>query len=275
MLTRTKTHRSWAKVQDTIRKKSSRTADDDGFSLIEVVVVMVIIGALGLIGFMAYTSIIGDARGTALDANITTAAEALQLEAGLEPTIINTDGELIQRMTERTNFAWDGTWNSTTTDTVDTIRFERIEDHNNATPTPRHPTSGQRLRVAWLLGTNTSTPDYTNAAVRLHLRNPEGEWRCALIVLKTASAASDSVAAPGTTAAARVKGLWYDGGDAQADSGLHDCSPLPTTITAVEYPDSATDWSIPTVTTQLDPTSTDTPGSRTLHRSTSTLDSPS
>ena len=291
------------------RSNSENARNDEGFSLIEVMVVMVIIAVHGVIGFQVYTGIIGDARGTALDANIKTAAEALELEASLDPTILDGAGDIEQAMTATTNFVWNSTWDSAGGDTPDIVRFEILGDGAAAT-TSTHPTSGGTApTVGWL-----SDGD---SAVRIHMRNPEGEWRCALLVhnisladiAATGYANTTSVTDDDREAANRISGVWYDGGTSQPASqpagvGIHDCSPVPdgtptpptagtsSTLgdtcatasftvpaspvapTATEwcFPDDAITWEIP-AGGAFDETSTAVASYRTLHRSPSALDS--
>ena len=85
-----------------------RNRNDRGFSMLELLVGMVILGILGAIGYGIYTNFIGDARDTALDQNIQTAAAELQSVLALEPTLAGTPA-LVTAMTNRTNFVWDGT----------------------------------------------------------------------------------------------------------------------------------------------------------------------
>lgn len=254
--------------------------DDDGFSLIELVVVMAIIGALSLIGFVAYTAIIGDARGTALDANIQTAAEALYLEASLQPTLLGdaTGGRLTEAMTEHTNFVWEAdvaanaNWHTDDTDTSDIVKFQILGTDDVADPgvAPTFTgsggafTAGAAPMVPWLPG--------GDSAVRLIIRNPAGEWRCAVVILAARAAGTFDA-----TDAREAQGIWYDGGGdlaestisgatptigAGAQSDLHACSPLAATGTLVTRPASSITWTVDGATTP----------DRTLHRSTSALD---
>ena len=141
-----------------------------------------------------------------------------------------------------------------------------------------------------------------NSAVRLHIANPEGEWRCALIVLKPSTSAINTIMggsaqAAAAASAAEVRGIWYDGGSNANTNGLHDCAPsssrgtvafsatatgnLTCTIAASNVdnddclPVDAQTWHIPVIAGETDSSSTSvTAGDvRTLHRSASSLDS--
>ena len=92
---------------DTKPGRTRRRRNDHGFSMLELLVGMVILGILGAIGYGIYTNFIGDARDTALDQNIQSAAAELQSVLALEPTLANTP-ELVTAMTNRTNFVWNG-----------------------------------------------------------------------------------------------------------------------------------------------------------------------
>ena len=265
-----------------------RRRDASGFTMNELLVVLIIIGVLGLIGTGVYFLFIRDARSTVLNQNIQTAAEEVQSALAIKPSLADTPSALATEMTSRTNFvwlhaAWDSDATANTGDDANTIRFQIF-----ATPaTPVLPGNGPAAgpTVEWIAKGRD--------AVRLHLRNTEGEWRCALVILRPSASgleAKASVAAnAGETKAAEMRGTWYDGGDSQAPGmpgaspsqfGRHDCSPLGAAGGAGddELPSNAQTWVIDNAgsalpAAQLDLTSTAMAGKRTLHRSPSALDS--
>ena len=286
---------------DTKPGRTRRRRNDHGFSMLELLVGMVILGILGAIGYGIYTNFIGDARDTALDQNIQTAAAELQSVLALEPTLAtNTGGvvgvpsdDLITAMTNRTNFVWDTTWAfDAAGNEPDIIRMQFIEDDPAALEAVAAPP-----KVSWLVD--------DTSAVRIHLANPEGEWRCAVLILKPSTTGVDGLGNAGTDVdaelatqkAAELRGVWYDGGSTLTAVGLHDCSPASgratgawvvadeltcaagtvTGATAVDecLPADAQTWHIPGETSEVDATSTAVTSSnvRTLHRSASSLDS--
>ena len=268
--------------------------------MLELLVGMVILGVLGAIGYGIYTNFISDARDTALDQNIQTAAAELQSVLALEPTLADNTGgvpgdELVTALTNRTNFVWNNSWEFVTGDAPDTMRFQFIGQNG----TEDHADGANPPEVGCLVD--------SESAVRMHITNPEGEWRCALLILKPSptsikpflpSTANDD--ADAAAKAAELRGIWFDGGsniDSAAYDGLHDCSPVGALATgsissAVTVfgggctfgaadpdsddclPDDAQTWVIPDATSDhVDSTSTGTAGYRTLHRSASSLDS--
>ena len=272
--------------------RARRRRNDRGFSMLELLVGMVILGILGAIGYGIYTNFIGDARDTALDQNIQTAAAEIQSVLALEPTLANSANvsELVTAMTNRTNFVWDGTtWIFQAGDEPDTIRFQFIAKGSPAALTAAAPAPN----VNWVVN--------GESAVRIHLSNPEGEWRCALLVLKPSTTVIQNMPttnltdAAASAKAAELRGIWYDGGTdtgTAATAGLYDCSPISSRGTAVYNPTGnftctatgtaatsnnclpvdAQTWHIPVVLADLDPSSTAAPLTRTLHRSASSLD---
>ena len=270
--------------------RARRRRNDRGFSMLELLVGMVILGILGAIGYGIYTNFIGDARDTALDQNIQTAAAELQSVLALEPTLaVNTSGtgvpgaDLVTAMTNRTNFLWDPAWVFVAGDEADTVRFQFIDDGGTAvswtSPTALLPTTGPLApNVSWLVD--------DKSAVRLHITNPEGEWRCAIIVLKPSRSDIETLTAAtaveAAASAAALRGIWFDGGSSKTTDGLHDCSPVgykgSTLILRNDVlPADAQTWALPILAgnqaAELDSSSTATAGSRTLHRSASSLDS--
>lgn len=270
-----------------------------GFNLIELVIGVVAIAALSVIGFGIYSNVTEDARATALNSNIQLAATNLDAAAALDPNIVDsTDpAALVQAMTERTSLSWNAVWESAE-DEANVVRFEILE-----AGAPRIPvTGGTEPRVRWLVD--------DNSAVRLRMSNPQGEWRCALVIMKPSSSALDTL--PGTGSAfdsftttnyyddednrkqkaAELRGIWYDGGDVVTTNGLHDCSPVgsgaPDGITTtlfvdvsndgdVALPEDSNTWAIGTSladrAAHLDPSSTATASDRTLHSAVAQLDS--
>lgn len=291
----------------TISRRTQKTRYDLGFSMLELLVGMVILGVLGAIGYGVYVGFIRDARDTALDQNIQTAAAELQSVLALDPTLAdNTAGvpgtDLITALTNRTNFVWDTTWAfPTNTDErePDVIRIQFIAKNSAAD----FPDGANPPEVDWLVD--------GESAVRIHIANPEDEWRCALLVLKPSTtvindmggtALTDAIAA---AKAAELRGIWYDGGSglgsgpsATPYDGLHNCSPVGNSSGFGAYnsttntngcgqtsgsntdsdeclPTDAQTWNINAVATQVDNSSTavTTGDMRTLHRSASSLDS--
>ena len=159
--------------------------------MLELLVGMVILGILGAIGYGIYTNFIGDARDTALDQNIQSAAAELQSVLALEPTLANSgqpddgpshsDDEPHQlRLGGHLGVRRDGGRIMNR----DIVRYQFITDAGAAFPT--NPSSGTVVpaTVNWLVD--------GESAVRIHLANPEGEWRCALLILKPSTTDPDS-----------------------------------------------------------------------------------
>ena len=71
-------------------------------------------------------------------------------------------------------------------------------------------------------------------AVRLQIRNEDGSWACALIVLRpdwnTTMATGTPNEAEQATVEGNLRGIWFDAGaNIPDDDGLHHCSPTSTT----------------------------------------------
>ena len=278
-------------------RRTPKTRRDLGFSMLELLVGMVILGVLGAIGYGIYTNFIRDARDTALDQNIQTAAAEMQSVLALEPTLASTANRgsaLVTALTSRTNFVWNTTWDfDSSGNEPDVIRYEFLTDGG-----PTQEASGTAGAVTWLVD--------GSSAVRIHTANPEGEWRCALLILKPSNSdvkALETTANPIDDAsaaayAAEMRGIWYDGGTSLVDDGLYQCSPVssrgagtwtgkpsaagPTCLATGTLgvnddclPFDAQTWQIPVDTGDIDSSSTAvTAGNiRTLHRSASSLDS--
>ena len=282
-------------------RRTPKTRRDHGFSMLELLVGMVILGILGAIGYGVYTAFIRDARDTTLNQNIQTAAAEMQRVMSFNADATST--ELTTELTNSTNFVWTeigATANFTpTVFEPDTIRFQLITDGTAAVAA-----AAVAPAVSWLVD------GVSGQAVRLALANNEGEWRCALIVLKpspsdvkTAAGYTGATAdADASAKAAQMRGVWFDGGTGRgsgstAYTGLHDCSPVGSTGATLPsgavYPTTGTDcrtineaavddclpadaqtWVINAQgSNELDATSTDAEDQRTLHRSVSDLDS--
>ena len=86
-------------------------------------------------------------------------------------------------------------------------------------------------------------------AVRLHIRNQDGAWACALVILRPdwTDGGSTDVAAEGN-----LRGIWYDSGTSVTDdAGRHDCSP--TTVADEDLARGAARHGIPAGTAGNDP----------------------
>ena len=113
-----------------------------------------------------------------------------------------------------------GAWEFDTDDTVETVRVQAIVKGTVATAAGATSTTAPKVR--WLVDDGD--------AVRLHIRNTDGDWACALVVLRPAWPLDDAVEVQG-----KLRGIWYDSGTSiVADSapgvdgktgGRHHCSP--------------------------------------------------
>ena len=171
--------------------------DDAGFSFAQVIVTMVIVGILGAaIGFTAF-QFIGQSRETVLAANIRTAADAVQntlalkphLRAGVDDETGKLSEDLISELSNTAGFDWvTGSWEFDTTDTVEKVRVQAVVKDANAAGA----TDDDAPKVRWLVEHGD--------AVRLHIRNGDGAWACALVVLRPDWTLGDNVAVEGKTA---------------------------------------------------------------------------
>ena len=92
------------------QQKNSR--NDAGFNMLELIMVVVVIGILGGIGFAIYRGVSQNARDTVLTSNISTAATELVAAMDLEPAIASQHQLPVSPnckavMADRTEFAWD------------------------------------------------------------------------------------------------------------------------------------------------------------------------
>lgn len=284
-----------------------RRRDASGFTMNELLVVMIIIGVLGLLATGVYFAFIRTAEDTVLNANIQSAAEEVQSVVALNPGLAAPAkaDHLITELSSRTNLIWDKVWDSGADDTAERVRFQTILQDSTA-KAAGHTAATDPPEVPWLLD--------DKSAMRLHILDGDsGVWRCALIIFKPSTAGIKAAGAGGSyhkddgknaargtplataltdataaRSAAEVRGVWYDGGSSQAHDGastpmargLHDCSPLGSVDPAGWLPYNAQTWAIAAQTApELDNSSTKSPipssgtgGKRTLHRSPSSLD---
>lgn len=226
--------------------------DNRGFNLLELVIAVAIIAALVRIGVGVYSGLTDTARSTVLNSNIATAAEQVQFVLNDDPNIfMGGNAEFVAAISNRTDFEWEGgDFPFVAGDVPGLIRFQVIAQAGTPSATNVPP------EVRWLVG--------DSSAVRLHMSNERGEWRCALIIsqpsvnnIRTAardpgtavtafgqaalagvdgdpstpyaSTASDAdLDAAAKIAAAQVRGSWFDGGATIQNNGSHNCLPLYT-----------------------------------------------
>ncbi len=286
--------------------------NDRGFNMLELIMVVVVIGILGGIGFAIYQGISDEARGTVLDTNITTAAEQLQGVLSVDPTLAGEPraAALAAEMTNRTNFVWihDAYAFPAVGGDAAVVRFQWLRKAATGVAITAAPTTGASGGpvVDWVVD--------DASAVRLHIRNAENQWRCALVVMKPSlsvlgvhattneyysggdrvydTASSTNTETNAKLAAAEISGLWFDGGSPAAGSTydhLHDCSPSAendlntctagTAAAALKdtcLPENANSWNIPVRNADwVDPSSTlgTSRNTRTLHGEIGQLDS--
>ena len=243
------------------RLNADGTPRDLGVGVTGVVVTIVILGILAAVGGPPLFALIFDAREFKLENNVQEAAQVLQQRLTLSPEQMtngvnaSTGGPaptLITDLVEDAPYTWEDTWDLQGTDDDETIRVQFIE--SNATLA--EAATGNPPNVDWL-GANWR-------AVRLHARNSDGRWACALIVVQaeatgtiaTTTGRYPNVGNPtGRTTAgtngithsttptsqaadvqrnnsrlmnAWMSGIWYDSGEVATSSGtgLHDCSPV-------------------------------------------------
>ena len=261
-----------------------------GFSLIQLIVALVIVGVLSAIAGPALWDQIFSAREQALQTNIRSAAEVLQTSLTTNPDLKTTAGgngapseDAITYFNANLGVEWNSDWVLTDTDGPDVVRVQFLTQGTPAVPsrggtcsTSTHTTETacQGAGATWTPAATVSAPvvDWlagNGGAVRVHGRNSDGAWACALVVLQpaisptdtpwfTATEGSAATASSGTNtiggtsdlassnerAVANLRGVWFDSGSA-ADAGADNCSPVDTQATArATAPHSATEWII-------------------------------
>ena len=243
--------------------------NDDGFSFVQMIVTMVIGGILlTTVGFAAF-QYIQTARETVLESNIRTAAEAVQNTLALNPNLRTTgnpanttleapgaaSSALLSELANAAGFAWTTTatagattdgWLFADTDTPDVVHIQMIQKAVAASGVT--PAQATKEAVA---GTSSAAPAAPlvrwlvddRDAVRLQIRNEDGSWACALIVLRpdwnTTMAGGTPDEADQAKAEGDLRGIWFDAGaNIPDDNGLHHCSP--TSTAAFNFVASAT-----------------------------------
>ena len=261
-------HTWLSRIHDLLRRaRSNQDRNDEGFSFAQVIVTMVIVGILGGIGTFAAFQYIGQSRETVLEANIQTAAAAVQNTLALDPGLkagytVPATGEpppeLISALSSASSgFTWNPPnsmkspagygWEFDDADGQDVVRIQMIRkatpnnaDNGNGTGTAVNPSSdagngtdaSAAPVVRWLVDNGD--------AIRIQIKNDDGAWACALIVLRpdwndsmvAGSSVNASIAA---TAEGNLRGIWYDAGanlrgnattsDTEEAFGRHNCSP--------------------------------------------------
>ena len=228
--------------------------NDDGFSFVQMIVTMVIGGILlTTVGFAAF-QYIQTARETVLESNIRTAAEAVQNTLALNPNLRTTGNPadtaleapgaaspaLLSELTNAAGFAWTTTgtlaahadgWVFADTDTPDVVHIQMIEK-GAAFGVTKEAVAGTPPAapiVRWLVDDRD--------AVRIQIRNEDGSWACALIVLRpdwnTTMATGTPDEAEQATVEGNLRGIWFDAGaNIPDDNGRHHCSPTSGTAKA-------------------------------------------
>ena len=222
--------------------------DDDGFSFVQMIVTMVIGGILlTTVGFAAF-QYIQTARETVLESNIRTAAEAVQNTLALNPNLRTTgnpanttlevpgaaSSALLSELANAAGFAWTTTvspgattdgWLFADTDTPNVVHIQMINKVAAFGDTAQPAVTGippAAPLVRWLVDDRD--------AVRLQIRNEDGSWACALIVLRPDWNTTMAGGTPDEADQAKVegdlRGIWFDAGaNIPDDNGLHHCSP--------------------------------------------------
>ena len=240
-----------------------RDHNDEGFSLAQVLVTMILIGILSVtVGITAF-ELLGQGRETVLRSNITTAAQAVETTLALNPAALGAQADvtgnaatgepteaLIDALTQIAALEWapvtpaaqvDGSadvraWELPADAGVDRVSVQMINAgaNNSANSQAVPDTTGNG---AWV-PTAPVVPWLNNpgGAIRIQIRNAEGDWACALIVMRPNGD-------PGPRG--QIRGIWYDAGR-DIEGGLHNCSPSNGDQADARRPGSATTWEIPT-----------------------------
>lgn len=264
-------HAWFYRIHDLLRpSRHGRDRNDQGFSFAQVIVTMVIVGILGGIGTFAAFQYIGQSRETVLAANIQTAAAAVQNTLALDPGLksgirttgaspnINTgvpSAELISALSSASSgLTWidTGKWEFDSIDDDGVVRIQMImkaSPHNDddgcvAACSRTTYTTGDPRGSA---GTGAGPPSIApivrwlvadGDAVRIQIKNADGAWACALIVLRPdwndSMVSGSFTGSEAVTAEGNLRGIWYDAGanlrgdttsHQEEANGRHNCSP--------------------------------------------------
>ena len=264
------------------RPAEDGTPRDYGVGLTGVIVSIVILGILAAVGGPPLFSLIFDAREHKLENNVREAAQIVHQRLTLEPEWMDgnkgaqaTTGRptatLGITLVEDAPYTWaNNAWEFQSGDDDETIRVEFINQDtlaNVADADANVPPTVDWIASDW-------------RAVRLHARNSDGRWACALIVVQanvngtqagtvgryagpsiptqmtaaTGSPTAEQLRTNARLANAWISGIWYDSGDVvTADNGRHDFSPVDDTNTTAAdkatLPTSASTWQIEDNTT--------------------------
>ena len=260
------------------------TPKDLGVGVTGVVVTIVILGILAAVGGPPLFSLIFDAREFKLENNVQEAAQIVQQRLTLEPdwmgpTGVNSTAGLTEGMpttdlqtafVEDSPYTWaNDQWIYGATDGDETIRVQFLTSALSvgaSNAAAKTALGTQVLDVGAPPGADWIGSNWK--AVRLHARNSDGRWACALIVIQPEVIGSEanqpgryhSNAIPADISGASsdvdrqrlgnawMAGIWYDSGDVIQAAGLDDCSPVEDGVVAagktVALPENANVWEI-------------------------------
>ena len=173
-------------------------------------------------------------------------------------------------------------WAFTGDDSDETIRVQFIEHADGGINTATGLRGAGHTHTATADAEAPPAVDWISGdwrAVRLHARNSDGRWACALIVVQaeadgvqagttsrynantipsggiqtTTTAGSEAARNNSRLMNAWMSGIWYDSGDVVTEGeGLHDCSPVDvntsTNTERASFPESSDEWEIDDVT---------------------------
>ena len=256
----------------TLKRRPSAedgTPRDIGFSMIQLVVAMVIVGVLTAIAGPPLWDQVFGARERALKSNVQSAAEVIQTTLTSSPDLVDgldaTTGAPATAASEAftaglpVNWLSDQ-WDFKGTDSQDDMRVQFILKNATVDAPVDQATGTEAPEVPWLAR--------SGGAVRVHARNSDGAWACALVVLQPSIPAAGNGFTPATArpttavsttttpvtasaGTANIRGVWYDSGTAVgSDDGLNNCSPVAVAAAIAgsdeaPLPVSATEWQVP------------------------------
>lgn len=248
----------------TTTPRRQRGRDDDGFSLVQVLVAMIILGVLSVAVGLTTFNLIGQSRETVLAANIRTAAQAVEttlaFNRGALGATPNNNGvpsnDLISALGQTASFNWQSAWTFDATDDEDTVRVQLIRALGTPATLAAEPgdTTGVSATTPPTDAPGVSWLTQNGGAIRLQIRDSDGRWVCALVVMQPSSS--------GTFAVAQSRGVWYDTGRGVTDAQWHNCSP-----TDIANNPTADQWNFAAVTARNTAPIFPAAEARTLQRS--------